>query len=105
MVDDIMDMARKKAKTAERYTPPKGKPAITVTIPPGKIYFYPERWQNDEIPPSVEACPTGFLKWDEGTLSTDPEARCIGCLMCETAALLDGNSEILIDLEIPEVAD
>ncbi len=105
MVDDIMDMARETAKTGERYTAPGGEPEITVEIPPGNIYFYPERWQNDEIPPSVEACPTGFLKWDEGTLSTDPEARCIGCLMCETAALLDGNSEILIDLEIPEVVD
>ena len=105
MVDDIMDMARETVKTGQRYIAPEGEPEIVVEIPPGKIYFYPERWQNDEIPPSVQACPTGFLKWDAGGLSTDPQARCIGCLMCETAALLDGNEEILIDLEMPEVVD
>ena len=105
MVDDIMDMAAKKTETGQKYTAPDGEPEIIVEIPPGNIYFYQERWQNDEIPPSVQACPTGFLKWDESGLSTDPEARCIGCLMCETAALLDGNAEILIDLEMPEVMD
>ncbi|MCD4700766.1 MAG: hypothetical protein K8S24_02815 [Candidatus Aegiribacteria sp.] len=105
MVDDIMDMANRSRKAIEGYIPPGGKPAITVETPPGKIFFYPERWQKDEIPPSVSACPTGFLKWSSNGLTTDPEARCIGCLMCETAALLDGNGEILIDLEMPEEVD
>ncbi|MEN8209453.1 MAG: ATP-grasp domain-containing protein [Candidatus Fermentibacteria bacterium] len=105
MVDDIMDIAGERVQKVIKYIPPEGKPEIIVDIPPGKIYFYPEKWDTDEIPPSVKACPTGFLKWDESGLSTDPEARCIGCLMCETAALLDGNAEILIKLEVPEVVD
>ncbi len=105
MVDDIRDIAGEAGKTGEIYIPPEGEPSITVETPPGKIYFYPERWKKDEIPPSVAACPTGFLKWDISGLTTDPEAKCIGCLMCETAALLDGNAEILIYLEMPEVVD
>ncbi|NOQ23081.1 MAG: hypothetical protein GQ565_10605 [Candidatus Aegiribacteria sp.] len=105
MVDDIRDMAGETVKIGEAYITPEGEPAITVLIPPGKIYYYPERWQKDEIPPSVKACPTGFLKWNKNALTTDPEAKCIGCLMCETAALLDGNAEILIELEMPEVVD
>jgi len=105
MVDDIMDMAGKTVKTVERYITPEGEPAIIVETPPGKIHFYPEKWQKDEIPPSVKACPTGFLQWKDGLLNTDPEVRCIGCLMCETIALLDGNGEILINLEMPEVVD
>ncbi len=105
MVDDIMDMAEETTDTVQRYEAPLGKPEIVVEIPPGRIYFYPEKWRKDEIPPSIKACPTGFLQWKDGSLNTDPEARCIGCLMCETAALLDGNAEILIELEMPEVVD
>ncbi len=106
MVDDIMGMADEKADhSAQKYTPPEGEPVISVEVPPGRIYFFPEKWQKDEIPPSVKACPTGFLQWEDGVLTTDPQARCIGCLMCETAALLDGNGEILIYLEMPEEVD
>jgi len=101
MVDDISNIASGKSCKREKYAPPSGEPAITVETPPGEIYFYPENWTSNEVPPSVKACPTGFLQWENGKLTSNPEARCIGCLMCETAALIHGTAELLIHLELP----
>ncbi len=105
MVDDILDIASVESETGNEYVPPSGEPAIIVERPPGKIYFYPEKWRGDEAPPSVKACPTGFLQWKDGELSTNPEARCIGCLMCETASLIEGTCELRIHLELPMEVD
>lgn len=105
MIDDIMEIASLEIETGNEYVPPSGEPAIIVERPPGKIYFYPEKWTGDESPPSVKACPTGFLQWHNGELCTDPDARCIGCLMCETASLMEGTCELVIHLEMPEEVD
>lgn len=105
MVDDIMEIASVESETGKEYVPPTGEPAIIVERPPGKIYFYPENWTEDEAPPSVRACPTGFLQWKNGKLSTNPEARCIGCLMCETASILEGTCELRVHLELPREVD
>ena len=105
MVDDIPDIAAASVQEHNDYVPPSGVPDIVIERPPGKIYFYPDKWTENEAPPSVKACPTGFLQWNGGKLSTDPEARCIGCLMCETAAILEGDCELRIHLEMPEEVD
>jgi len=105
MADDLEVIALSEALSVDPPPPAQGEPFLTVEVPPGRIFFYPELWPFEESPPSVTACPTGFLKWEDGTLSVDTEARCIGCLMCECAALLDGNSEIRIELDMPEEVD
>ncbi|MFO8184879.1 MAG: hypothetical protein R6U39_12020 [Candidatus Aegiribacteria sp.] len=105
MVDHIREIAEGPSKVAEKIEPPRGEPDIEVRTPPGKIYFHYDRWNSEEIPPSVTACPTGFLRWESGKLSADPQARCTGCLMCETAALMEGNGELYIHLEMPEEVD
>lgn len=105
MVDHIREIAEGPSKPAEKTGPPRGEPDIVVRTPPGKIYFNYSRWNSDETPPSVAACPTGFLRWEGGELSSNPEARCTGCLMCETAALLEGEGELYVHLEMPEEVD
>lgn len=105
MVDDIEGIAMENPPHLQPPPLPEGEPAISVEIPPGDIYFYPEKWESEEEPPSVSACPTGYLFWNKGKLEVNPEAKCIGCLMCETASLLEGNGEIRIHLEMPAEVD
>ena len=101
MADDLEGIALDSPVVCE--PPPRldGEPLVTVEVPPGRIFHYPELWTSEEPPPSVTACPTSFLNWVDGAISVNDEARCIGCLMCETAALLDGNGEIRIELDMP----
>jgi succinyl-CoA synthetase beta subunit len=105
MVDDIEAIAMDTPPHVQPPPAPEGEPSIRVEIPPGNIYFYPEKWNSEEEPPSISACPTGYLLWNKGKLEINPEAKCIGCLMCETASLLEGNGEIRIDLEMPAEVD
>jgi len=105
MVDDILDIAAIAPERNDAYKPPSGEPAITIERPPGQIYFYPDKWTSDEDPPSVSACPTEFLQWNKGELDTNPDARCIGCLMCETASLMEGTCELRVHLEMPGEVD
>jgi succinyl-CoA synthetase beta subunit len=102
MVDQIGEVAGEGPVRTAGSASPAREPDITVETPPGKIFFYPERWDSDGVPPSVGACPTGFLQWTGKGISANPDARCIGCLMCETAAQQEGNGEIYIHLEMPE---
>ena len=105
MVDHVSEIASE--GTGDHAPPPRpeGEPAILVETPPGKIFFFSDRWCSEEAPPSVKACPTGFLRYAGGELSADPEARCIGCLMCETASILEGNGELFVQLDMPEEVD
>jgi hypothetical protein len=105
MVDRIGEIAQEKPVRRQAARPPSGDPDIVVEVPPGKIYFHVDRWESEEAPPSVEACPTGFLRWTGSGMEACEDARCIGCLMCETAALLEGSGEISIHLEMPEEVD
>jgi succinyl-CoA synthetase beta subunit len=106
MVDMISDVA---ANVRVQVTPgpePTGRPAFSVKMPPGDFYYYPEKWTQSGAPPSVGVCPTHFLTWNTETRKIEPGggARCIGCLLCETISLLEGNSELHIQLDMPEVA-
>jgi succinyl-CoA synthetase beta subunit len=87
------------------FVPLTGEPTFRTAMPPGDFYFFPEKWPGEAPPPSVTACPTAFLQWDPARRTVTPAAdkRCIGCLACETAALLDGKGELRIKLDLPEV--
>jgi NAD-dependent dihydropyrimidine dehydrogenase PreA subunit len=105
MVDDIAGMATKKRIKVTPEPQPEGKPTFSVKVPPGDFFYYPDKWDKKEAPPCVEACPVGFLKWNAEKRAIDlaEDARCIGCLICEAASLLEGNGELRIRLDMPEV--
>jgi len=105
MVDDIAEMATKERVTVTPEPQPEGKPSFSVKVPPGDFFFYPDKWNKDEAPPCVGACPTNFLSWNARKRAIEPVegARCIGCLICEVVSLLEGNGELRIRLDMPEV--
>lgn len=106
MVERIDELASAASPVRTVNEPPgSDAPPIVVDNPPGEIRFYPDRWGSKEEPPSVRACPTGYLRWTGEGIEADPGARCIGCLMCETAALLEGRGEILVHLAMPGEVD
>lgn len=102
MVDQIREMAVEDRKTIDVPGKPPGEPVFSINAPPADFYFYPERC-GGKRPGCLDACPTGFLLWDEDSRSVvpSPEARCIGCLMCEAHSILEGSSELLIHLSVP----
>ena len=103
MVEDIPELALEEAVRVTPPPSPQGAEAFTTEVPPGRFFFYPDRCDGrpDHI---IEACPTGYLLWDEKerSLTPNPEGKCIGCLMCEVASLLEGNGELRIVLDLPE---
>ncbi len=105
MVDDIAEMAARERVKVTPEPQPTGEPTFRVDVPPGDFFFYPDKWDQDEAPPCVGACPTNFLSWNAAQRTVAPVAgaRCIGCLMCEVAALREGHGELRIKLDLPEV--
>jgi succinyl-CoA synthetase beta subunit/NAD-dependent dihydropyrimidine dehydrogenase PreA subunit len=105
MVDRIADIALEKRLHLIPPTPPAGAPAFSVKMPPGDFFYFPEKWTRDEAPPCVGICPTRFLKWNAATRMVEPaeDVRCVGCLLCETVSLLEGNGELYVKLDMPEV--
>ncbi len=103
MVEDIPKIATEEEIRVEPPSPPSGPPSFENEVPPGRFYFFPDLCDG-EPEHLLEACPTGYLDWDpdSGQLVTNPEAKCTGCLMCETASLLEGNGELRIVLDLPE---
>jgi succinyl-CoA synthetase beta subunit len=105
MIDDIGMLAAKKRIKVTPEPQPEGRPSFSVKVPPGNFYYYKDRWEKDESPPCVDSCPTNFLAWNADKRRVEPAegARCIGCLVCEVASLLDGNGELRIRLDMPKV--
>ncbi len=103
MVDRIADIAVEKRLSVMPPSPPAGPPTFSVNMPPGDFYYFPEKWIRDEAPPCIGICPTNFLKWNAGNRMVAPteDAHCIGCLLCETVSLLEGNGELRIKLDMP----
>lgn len=103
MLEEIEDVATGEPIRVVPPALPEGEPAFENEVPPGRFYFFPRlcRGRPDHL---LEACPTGYLRWDGDarTLAPDRDARCIGCLMCETASLLQGNGELRVVLDLPE---
>lgn len=79
----------------------QGITVLETETPPARFVYHPEKNPECLEPPCVKACPTGYLLWENGELKANPEARCIGCLVCETESLLEGNGELTIELDIP----
>jgi succinyl-CoA synthetase beta subunit len=105
MVDQIAEVAATERIRVTPPAPPQGPPTFSVDIPTGDFYYYPEKWSQNEAPHCVGICPSSFLRWNAGTKTVEPanDARCIGCLLCETVSLLQGNGELRIKLDMPEV--
>jgi succinyl-CoA synthetase beta subunit len=103
MVDDLAGIAQKNPIRAEPEKKPEGEPLFSVDIPPGDFYFYPDLHTGDGAPGCLEVCPTGHLAWnaEQRTVERVPDTRCTGCLMCETASILEGNGELRIHLDVP----
>lgn len=104
MVDDVAELAATGRPTVTPEAPPSGEPTFSVALPPGEFFYDASKWTKDEAPPCVGVCPTGFLAWtpEDGVTPVEGK-RCIGCLVCETVSLLEGNGELRIRLDMPEV--
>ena len=105
MVDEIGEVATKERVKVTPEPLPQGEPTFSVKMPPGDFFYYPEKWDKDEAPSCVGVCPNQFLSWNAETRTIEPVEgqRCIGCLLCETISLLEGNGELRIRLDMPEV--
>lgn len=105
MVDEIGDLATKDRVHVTPEPLPEGEPSFRVSVPPGDFYYYREKWDKSEAPPCVGVCPNNFLSWNADKRTVEPVegTRCIGCLLCETVSLLEGNGELRIRLDMPEV--
>ena len=105
MVDDIPEMATNERVAQEVPAQPTGTPSFSNKLPPGDFYYDASKWTADQAPPCVGVCPTGFLAWNAEARVVEPVEgkRCIGCLLCEAYSLLDGNGELRIKLDMPEV--
>jgi len=105
MVDDIPEIAAAQRIQTTPELLPDGEPSFSVDVPPGDFFYYPEKWDKEEAPPCVAACPNNFLAWNAEKRVVEPVegARCIGCLICETVSLLEGAGELRIKLDMPEV--
>jgi len=80
----------------------EGELLFETATPPARFIYHPEKNPGGTEPVCLAECPTGFLMWKDGTIVSNPEAKCIGCLACETASLLRGNGELTIELDLPE---
>lgn len=105
MVDEIPGMVARERAIATPDPQLTGTPTFSVDVPPGDFFFFPDKWPGREAPPCVGVCPVNFLIWnpDKHTIEPDVGARCIGCLLCETIALTEGNGELRIRLDMPEI--
>lgn len=107
MVDAIPSMVATERITVTPAPQPTGTPTFRVGVPPGDFYFFPDKWPRREAPPCVGVCPTNFLVWNPDKRAIEPAAdtSCIGCLLCETIALTQGNGELRIRLDLPELEE
>ena len=103
MVEDISEMAQKKVGAVKPIPPPEGEPSFRWATPPGDFFVDETKLRPGDAPACVTVCPTQFLTWDAaGKIGTNDGARCIGCLLCEQKATLEGNGELRIRLTLPE---
>lgn len=80
---------------------PEGEVVFETETPPARFVYHPERNPASTEPECISHCPTGYLKWENRRPAVNPEAKCIGCLVCETVSLLSGNGELTIELDLP----
>ena len=100
MVEHLREIATDHRVTQE-FSPEAGEVAFEVDTPPARFVYHPEKNPDNIEPLCIKECPTGFLLWSVDKITPNPEAKCIGCLVCETFSLLEGNGELTIELDIP----
>lgn len=100
MVEHLSEIATDK-RVKQEFLPKPGEPAFEVETPPARFIYHPEKNPEGKEPAFIKECPTGFLQWKEERITPNPDAKCIGCLVCETLSLLEGNGELTIELDLP----
>lgn len=100
MVDSISDMALSE-RVSQTFLPAEGTVVFETDSPPARFMYHSDKNPNGVEPKCIGSCPTGYLRWENGRVAPNPDARCIGCLVCETESLLYGNGELTIQLDIP----
>jgi len=86
----------------QEFKAPEGELLFETATPPARFVYHPEKNPGGTEPVCVAECPTGFLVWKDSRITANPEAKCIGCLACETASLLRDNGVLTIELDLPE---
>jgi succinyl-CoA synthetase beta subunit len=89
-------------RVRQEFKAPDGELLFETVTPPARFFYHPEKNPCGTEPVCVAECPTGFLVWKDGRIAANPEAKCIGCLACETASLLRDNGVLTIELDLPE---
>ncbi|MCK5133592.1 MAG: hypothetical protein KAR40_15740 [Candidatus Sabulitectum sp.] len=100
MVEHLSEIATDQ-RIKQEFTPEAGELAFEVETPPARFVYHPEKNPDGNEPLCIKECPTGFLQWSNGRITPNPEAKCIGCLVCETVSLIQGNGELTIELDLP----
>ena len=100
MVDHLSEIAVTE-RVEQKFIQETGELAFEVKTPPARFIYHPDKNPGNKEPLCIKECPTGFLKWENNRITNNPEAKCIGCLVCETVSLLEGNGELTIELDIP----
>ncbi len=100
MVEHLSEIATDH-RVQQKFTPEAGELAFEVKTPPARFIYHPDKNPDNIEPICVKECPTGFLLWENGRIVANPEAKCIGCLVCETVSILEGNGELTIELDLP----
>ncbi len=101
MIEQISSIVSEN-RVHQEFKAPGGELLFETTTPPARFIYHPEKNPGGTEPACVGECPTGFLVWKDGRIATNPEAKCIGCLACETASLLRDNGVLTIELDLPE---
>lgn len=100
MVEHLREIATDD-RIGQVFTHEPGELAFELKTPPARFIYHPEKNPANVEPVCIKECPTGFLIWNNNRITQNPEAKCIGCLVCETVSLLDGNGELTIELDLP----
>jgi len=100
MVEHLSDIATDR-RIKQEFSPEAGEVAFEIDTPPARFVYHPEKNPDNIEPLCINECPTGFLQWNNNRITSNPEAKCIGCLVCETVSLLEGNGELTIELDLP----
>ncbi|MBN1434472.1 hypothetical protein JW921_06900 [Candidatus Fermentibacterales bacterium] len=105
MLDDIPAIALEDGSPEARRREvrmPSYPLAFEVEQPPGRFTRDPSICASCATRACLDSCPTSFLAWSgSGPAPAGGDARCVGCLLCEAACLLDGAGGMRIELGLP----
>ncbi len=100
MVEHLAEIATEQ-RVKQNFSPPAGELAFELKTPPARFIYHPDKNPDFKEPVCIKHCPTKYLMWENNRITANPDAKCIGCLVCETVSLLNGNGELTIELDLP----